>query len=538
MNAPAAIAWEFRQRHRRGLIALLASILALGAIRIAVLTTHARPELSDLTFVMLVPLPVTAAFLYLLAVFTFGISGDLAARESMYPPRMFTLPVSTAALAGWPMLYGCASMIAVWLAMRIAIIFPAGSHVPKYWPALFAASLLAWTQALTWMPYPFRGMRIVISIGLLVSIDVVVFTALETKPAESTMFLLLSPLVPLAYVTALSAVARARRSDVPEWRGAERAAPAFTASADFRSQAHAQLWFEWRQFGRTLPLLVAIVLPAGLSLLFLFRQTAVIVVEIVVASLLVPPFMAAFVAATVGKTSANASESYGITPFLATRPVEDRSLVLAKWQAALLSTLVTWVIVALAIPIVVVWSDATKPIVDIARDADAALGAPRAIVLGLLILTALVASTWKQLVQGLCIAMSGRDGAVKGIAFATLVALTAAFVALGWILNSRYRMAVAWEAIPWLMVIFVALKLVLVIEVMRRGAGRGLFTRAQLILGAIVWDVCVFAVYGVLAFVLPEILVRRHILLLVAMLFVPLGRLAATPLAVARNRHR
>jgi hypothetical protein len=542
MRTPAAaIAWELRQRHRWGLIAVLATILILGGIKIAVLTTHAHPELDDTTFALLVPVPLAATFLYLLAVFTFGISGDLAARESMYPPRMLTLPVSTAALAGWPMLYGCVSMTLLWLAMRVAVIFPSGFDIPKYWPALFAASLLAWTQALTWMPYPFRGMRILVSIGLLLSIDVVVFTALEYKARESTMLLLLAPFVPLAYVSALSAVGRARRGDVPDWHVAEKVTPASvrpTAARDFASAARAQLWFEWRQYGRSLPLLVAIVLPVGLSLLFLFRETAVIVVEIVVASLLVPPFMAIFVAATAGKSSANASESYGMTAFIATRPVEDRALVLAKWQAALLSTLAAWMIVAVAVPVALIWSDAMEPVINIARNVDDALGRPRAIMLGLLVLAGLVASTWKQLVQGLYIAMSGRDWAVKGITFATLALVTVGFLALGWILDSRYRTALVWSAIPWVMAAFVALKLVLAMWVMQRGAERGLFTRAQLVFAAIVWDLCVFAIYGVMALILPEILVRRHFLLLVAMLVVPFVRLAAAPLAVAGNRHR
>jgi len=541
MRTPAAaIAWEFRQRHRWGLIAILGTILALGAIKIAVLATQAHPELNETTFALLVPVPFAAAFLYLLAVFTFGISGDLAARESMYPLRMLTLPISSAALAGWPMLYGCASMTLLCLAMRIAGIFPSGFEFPRYWPALFAASLLAWTQALIWMPYPLRGMRIVVSIGLLVSIDIVVFAALETKARESTMLLLLAPFVPLAYVAAFSAVRRARRGDVPDWGVAERFAPAFTRSAargDFRSAARAQLWFEWRQFGRSLPLLVAIVLPVGLSLLFLFRDTPAIVVEIVAASLLVPSFMAIFVAATAGKSSSNASESYGITPFIATRPVEDRTLVVAKWQAALLSTLAAWVIVAVAVPVALLWSDATGPITDILRDVDDALGSPRAIILGLLILAGLAGSTWKQLVQGLYIAMSGRDWAVKGIAFATLALVTFGFLALGWILDSRYRTAVALSSIPWLMAAFVALKLVLAMRVMQRGVERGLFTRRQLVLAAIVWDACALGVYGILALILPEILVRRHYLLLVAILVVPFVRLAAAPLAVARNRH-
>lgn len=520
---------------------MLATVFILGAIKIAFLATGPHAEVSEVTFALLVPVPLAAAFLYLLAVFTFGISGDLAARESMYPPRMLTLPVSTAALAGWPMLYGCASMALLWFAMRAAGIFPSGVAVPTYWPALFAASLLAWTQALTWMPYPLRGMRIAITIGLLVSIDVVVLTALEYKARESTMLLLLAPLVPLAYVAAFSAVGRARRGDVPDWGMAGWSAPAVTHSAarrDFRSAARAQLWFEWRQFGRSLPLLVALELPVGLSLLFPFRDTPVIVVEIVVASLLLPSIMAVFVAAAAGKSSANASESYGISPFIATRPVEDRALVVAKWQAALLSTLAAWVIVAIAVPVALVWADAAEPIVNIARNVDDALGRPRAIILGLLMLAGFVGSTWKQLVQGLYIAMSGRDWAVKGVVFATLALITLGAFALIWIFESRYRIVVAWNAIPWLMAAFVALKLVLAMRVMQRGAARGLFTRAQLIRAAIVWDVCVLAVYGVLALILPDILFRRYFLLLVAILAVPFVRLAAAPLAVARNRHR
>lgn len=542
MRTPAAaIAWEFRQRHRWGLIGLLATVFTLGAIKLAVLLTGEHLEVDDVTFALLVPVPLAATFMYLLAVFTFGIAGDLAARESMYPPRMLTLPVSSAALAGWPMLYGCLSMTLLWFAMRIAGIFPPDVEVPKYWPALFAASLLAWTQALTWMPYPFRGMRIVISIVLLISIDVVVFTALEYKTSESTMLLLLAPLMPLAYVAAWWAVSRARRGDVPDFAIARRFAPRFTRSAplrDFRSAGRAQLWFEWRQYGRALPLLVAIVLPFGLALLFLFYQTPVIVVEIVLVSLLLPPFMAIFVAATTAKSSSNASESYGITPFIAARPLEDRALVVAKWQAAMLSTLAAWMIVAVAVPVALTWSDAAEPIIKIVRDVDGALGRPRAIILGLLILAGLIGSTWKQLVQGLYIGMSGRDWAVKGIAFGTLALVTAGFLAVGWILESRSRVALTLYAIPWLLAALVALKLVLAMRVMQRGAGCGLFTRKQLLFGAIAWDLCVLAVFGVLALILPAILVRRYFLLLVAMLVVPFVRLAAAPLAVARNRHR
>jgi hypothetical protein len=537
----AAIAWEFRQRHRWGLIAVAATVLAVAGVKLAVLKTQTNLQFNELTFALLVPVPLAATFLYLLAIFTFGIAGDLAARELMYPPRMFTLPVSSAALAGWPMLYGGLSMALLWGGLRMAGLFPPDVDVPKFWPALFAASLLAWMQALTWMPYPFRGMRIVVSILVLVSIDVVVFTALEKKPSESTMLLLLAPAVPLAYVTAIAAVRRARHGDIPHWSAARWFAPAGTTSRarrDFRSAPRAQLWFEWRQFGRSLPQLVAIVLPPGLSLLFLFHETPAIVVEVVATSLLVPPFMATFVAASVGKSSSNASESYGITPFMATRPLDDRALVVAKWQAAMLSTLAAWVIVIVAVPVALLWSDATQPIVDIARNVDDALGRPRSIALGLLVLAGLICSTWKQLVQGLYIAMSGRDWAVKGMVFATLAFITVGSFALIWISNSRYRVAMMLYAIPWLMAAFALLRLVLAAIVMKRGVERGLFTPSQLLVAAIAWDVCVFAIYGFLAVILPEVLFRRYFLLLVAILVVPFVRLAATPIAVAENRHR
>ena len=88
------------------------------------------------------------------------------------------------------------------------------------------------------------------------------------------------------------------------------------------------------------------------------------------------------------------------------------------------------------------------------------------------------------------------------------------------------------------MAALVAIKLALAVRVMHRGAERGLFSGRQLIVGAIVWDASVLAIYGVLALILPDILFRRYFLLLVAMLVVPFVRLAAAPLAVARNRHR
>src|ERR1041385_5173381 len=156
MRSPAAaIAWELRQRHRWGVVGVVACLLVLAAIKIS----GRQFALNDETFALFVSVPLTSTCLYFLAVFSFGLSGDLAARQSMYPTRMFTLPVRTSALAGWPMLFGCVAMVALWMATRFLALWPPNVDVPMLWPALLGASLLAWTQALTWMPYGLPGLR-------------------------------------------------------------------------------------------------------------------------------------------------------------------------------------------------------------------------------------------------------------------------------------------------------------------------------------------------------------------------------------------
>src|SRR5450631_1972350 len=99
MRSPAAaIAWEVRKRHRWGLIAIGGYLLVLATIKLLPLEPQRLIE-DDQSFALVVVVPLTATFIYFLAVFSFGLDGDLSARQSMYPARMFTLPVTSAALA-------------------------------------------------------------------------------------------------------------------------------------------------------------------------------------------------------------------------------------------------------------------------------------------------------------------------------------------------------------------------------------------------------------------------------------------------------
>ena len=154
------------------------------------------------------------------------------------------------------------------------------------------------------MPYGLPGLRVIVAVLWLASLDAVVFVALDYKVSEPVMLAFLAPQLPLAYLAARFAVARARRGDVPDWRGVLRSArtdrgcPAAPARP-FSSPARAQAWFEWRRHGRSLPALVGILLPFELGLLFLVSDTPALVFYTLLGVLLTPPFMAAFVAATV-----------------------------------------------------------------------------------------------------------------------------------------------------------------------------------------------------------------------------------------------
>jgi hypothetical protein len=485
--------------------------------------------------------------MYFLAVFSFGLTGDLAARQSMYPARMFTLPVTTAALAGWPMLYGTAVMAILWLATRLAGVWPSGVDVPVIWPALLAAALLAWAQALTWMPYGLPGLRVIVTVLWLAVIDTIVLLAIHFDVPEAVMVAGLAPLVPLAYLVARFAVARARRGDVPDWRGLiggllahlRKSPDVLPRRRDhFASPARAQAWFEWRRYGRSLPALVGMLLPFELALLFIPENTLAFVFVILLAVLLTPPLMAVFAAATVRTANPQGHDSYGVTPFIGTRPLTSAALIAAKLKATIWSTLAAWLLVVVAIPLALHLSDTGSMVIERARRVIDAVGMPRAVVTLLLIGLGLIATTWKQLVQSLYIGMTGREWMVKGSVFLTLAFLFLLGLVAEWIIDNGSVQGAIWDALPLILAMLVCVKMSAAAWIVTRLYRSRLLSDRTLVTGAVTWSVVVLALYGLLVWLVSTPFFPRYLLALVAILAIPLARLSAAPLALAWNRHR
>src|SRR5438105_1958779 len=543
VRSPAlAIAWEFRRRHRWGLIAVAGYLLVVATIRFLILEPGEPVLVDSVRFAAVVSVPLTTTFVYLLAVFSFGFAGDLAARHSMYPARMFTLPVTNAALVGWPMLYGTAAMAILWLAARLLAVWPSGIEIPLIWPALLAAALLAWTQALTWMPYGLPGIRLIVAVLCLAALDTVVLLAIHFKAREPMMLAILAPQLPLAYLVARVAVARARRGDVPDWRGmfARPASKAvLTHRRDhFSSPARAQAWFEWRRHGRSLPALVGLLLPFELALLWLAKDAPAFVFEILFLATVTPPFMAAFMGWTISKPNPNVSDSYGVPPFIATRPLTSAELITAKLNMAMWSTLAAWLLVLLALPLALAWSGTWSVVTERARRMHDAIGTLRAATVVLLILAGFILATWKQLVQSLHIGLTGREWIVKGSTLLTLTLLILLGPTVEWIIDNPGVQRALWNALPLILAGLVGLKMSAAAWIATRLDRSRLLGDRALVLGATCWLVAVLALYGVLVWFFSTPFVARYVLALIAILAVPLARIAAAPLALAWNRHR
>lgn len=355
------------------------------------------------------------------------------------------------------------------------------------------------------------------------------------------MIAFLAPQLPLAYLAACFAVARARRGEVPNWWfGAGGTAKGSRRLPDyFLSPAGAQLWFEWRRHGRSLPALVAMLLPFEFALLLVPGNDApMVVLYVLIAALLTPPVMAGFAAAAVSKANPHARDPYGVTPFTATRPLTSAAVIAAKLKMMIWSTLAAWLLVLIAIPVGLLLSGTWPMVIDRARHAIEIVGTPRATVFVLLTFALLVASTWKKLVQSLYIGLTGREWMIKTHGYLALSLLVIMGPILQWIHDDSNVQRTLWEHWPWIPMVLVTLKMSAAVSIAIRLYRSRLLSDRTLVAGAVCWLLAVLALYGVLVWWIDTTLISRHFAALFAILAIPLVRLSAAPLALAWNRHR
>jgi len=380
---------------------------------------------------------------------------------------------------------------------------------------------------------------VILAVLWLGTVDSIVILALRYQASEAVMVAIVAPQIPLAYLAARFAVGRARRGDVPDWRGLfARVQRLSQAPRPFASPARAQAWFEWRRHGPSLPALVGLLLPFELAVLWLAKDAPAFAFEILFLALLTPPFMAAFTGWTVSRPNPQAHDAYGVPPFVATRPLTSAELIAAKLKMALWSTLAAWLLVLVATPLALEWSGTWAVVIERVRRMHDAIGTPRAATVVLLILAGFIVATWNQLVQSLHIGLTGRAWIVKGSVVLTLTFLILLGPIVEWIIDTPSVQRALWNALPLILAGLVGLKMSAAAWIATRLDRNRLLGDRALVAGAACWVLAVLALYGVLVWFFSTPFVARYVLALIAILAVPLARISAAPLALAWNRHR
>ena len=252
------------------------------------------------------------------------------------------------------------------------------------------------------------------------------------------------------------------------------------------------------------------------------------------AVLFTPPFMAAFAAPALSTITSTTSPA----PFMARRPLTSASLIAAKLKMTVWSTLAAWLLVVIFSVVALMLSGRMPVVVERARAGIDVTGTLRGIAVVLFVFAGLFASTWKHLVQSLCIGLSGREWLIKSSVLLALTALVAAGPLADAIIRDSTVQSAIWNGLPWILVVLVVVKMIAASWVAIRLYDSRLLSDRTLVAGAACWLVTVLALYGVLEWFASSPLVPRYFLGAIAILQVPLARVSAAPLALAWSRHR
>jgi hypothetical protein len=553
-SAAAALGWELWARHRWVLGTVGAYLLGLAGL-CRVLPAELLAETAPVTMMMVPLLSMT----FVLAAFSYGFDARLESAASCFPARLLTLPVRTAALAGWPMLYGALTLALGWVGFARLVLGPAGMRAPLVWPGLLLTACLCWLQALIWAPFPLAWLRLVAIAAVVSALPAGAANAWLAGTPEWLLASLLAGLSVAAYGLAVVGLTRARHGEGVSWAWPGRlrtwlAGRRRRSERPFSSPEQALLWLEWHRQGKT-PQALAGVLAAGLLVLAytvgrILEQVAGTgafpgldaAVRVTGTGWLVLAYLAAIPLLLVGALSVESGKlrtqgrGYALTSFLATRPVTEATLVGVKLRATAQGTLALW---ALTLGVALLWAGLTGRFGELAERWGSWYGSGlRGVAALLLALSVLVVLTWAQAVRGLWVALGGRIWVAWLSVVACLGFVIAASLLAAWLPRHPQRWATLLDRLPALLGGLVALKLLAAAWLGARVVRRGLLSRRTLLGGLAAWIAVVAGLVAALTWLLPAGLVRPLVLASVVVLVVPLAECLLAPLALAWNRHR
>lgn len=485
-----------------------------------------------------------------------------------FPYHLFTLPVPTGRLVALPMVAALVAVELTYLAW-VKLVFVHNELVRPGWFAVLVASYLVFFQTILWTLAGFRIVRIVVLSLVGTSFVGVAFMPFffQFTPrwwlSERILSVGLGLLSLLAYLTAWNAVFRQRTGGGVRlnWfkKQAELVVDLFPRRRSaFASAAAAQFWYEWRRSGLLLPGTVAAVLVLVIApLSWHLRNEAGIVLWVLPQTLAMPVVLAAAMSKGFSKPDLWAA-NLALPSFIAIQPISTGELVVAKLKAAALSVAVTWALMfaffclwltlwakvdqlsMLRIGFWMVYGHSVYPQYAIAA----------------LILAAGMLLTWRFLVGGLCVGLSGSRRLYVGSALAYCLAALLGVMGLAWLLNHDQGF-MAWvrrdpnellSVFEWLAAAAIIAKAWLAAFSWRAISSRSTWRYLMVWAGAslllitlakLLWahGCLTLSLMSALDFLPLDPYRLQCFLILLGLLTVPLARLGLAPSALARNRH-
>jgi hypothetical protein len=167
-----------------------------------------------------------------------------------------------------------------------------------------------------------------------------------------------------------------------------------------------------------------------------------------------------------------------------------------------------------------------------------AVGRDHAIVFTIFVVAFLMLSTWKMLVQNLCISLTGNQWLIKSTVLIGLILLMVGGPSVDYFFGHTHLRLLVWNELPLIAITLVSLKFAAGALVAGRLYSHQVMSDRALIGGAVAWLAGVVVVYGILSWFLTDLMMPAYLRVAIAILMMPLARLSAAPLALAWSRHR
>jgi hypothetical protein len=529
-----SFAWEFCGRHR------IAKVLVLAYLLLLVLLVNLLPTwvIGPATAAIL-SFPLWGVLPPLTALFAHGEQADILVRDSGYPRRLFTLPLRTAALAGWPLLLGGVTVAVYWLVLAGLVLRSSGVPVPVFWPAVFLVALLAWAQALVWFPFPLPFLRLIVAGLVLGGMTTAALLGVNYNVSPALLLGVSAALIPPGFGVAVLGVARARRGDAPVWNWPTfRSGAGFAPARQFGSASEAMFWMDWKRHGLGFPLMAGLFFVFPVSMWVLFGMDGEDVARSLLTSVGAVVMMSGGAGLVLGNCHPESLKTSPVPAFVAARPVTSAEILAVKFRLAARVTLATWVGAALVLAAVLPLSPGGEVLAGWTRRLIQTQGAKGWALLVLIVLGA-PALSWKQIVNQLWIGLTGRQWLPVSMTLAWLFGLTGLALLGSWLYVHPETHEALRNAMPWAAGLAVVLKLAAGALVARALLRRRLVAPRTVIRFAAGWFAGAAVVFGLAFWLMPTGVGSPFAAGCAAILLgLPMVRLGLAPLALEWNRHR